>query len=73
MKNLKIFKRSTALLLAFAMLLSCLPIPVLGMKDELSEEALRVSDEFAAQYPHGLLDIVNQNTITEESSGEIHF
>ncbi|MBQ9920796.1 MAG: S-layer homology domain-containing protein [Clostridia bacterium] len=73
MKNLKIFKRSTALLLAFAMLISCLPIPVLGMMDELSEEALRVSDEFAAQYPHGLLDIVNQNTITEESSGEIHF
>lgn len=50
-----------------------MPLSAFAAEETLSPEALRVSDEFAAQYPNGLLDIVNQNTITNEDSGEIHF
>lgn len=75
MKTEKMAKRGIALLLTLAMIISCLPMTVFAASEEydLSPEALRVSDEFAAQYPNGLLDIVNQNTITNEDSGEIHF
>ena len=47
MKKMKVSDRITALLLSFAMIISCMPIPVFAMPEKLSEEALRVSDEFA--------------------------
>lgn len=71
-KNGKV-KRALASLLTVAMCISCMPLSAFAAEPDLSPEALRVSDEFAAKYPNGLLDIVNQNTITNEDSGEIKF
>lgn len=73
MKNNGKARRATAALLAVAMCMTCMPLTALAEEPDLSPEALRVSDEFVAQYPNGLLDIVNQNTITNEDSGEIKF
>lgn len=73
MKNNGKAKRAIAAVLTAAMCISCMPIYAFAAEPDLSPEALRVSDEFAAKYPNGLLDIVNQNTITNEDSGEIKF
>ena len=73
MKGTHKAKRTIAALLTAAMCISCMPLSAFAAEETLSPEALRVSDEFAAQYPNGLLDIVNQNTITNEDSGKIHF
>ena len=73
MKNNGKVKRALAALLTVAMCISCMPLSAFAAEPDLSPEALRVSDEFAAKYPNGLLDIVNQNTITNEDSGEIKF
>ena len=62
MKNNGKVKRALASLLTVAMCISCMPLSAFATEPDLSPEALRVSDEFAAKYPNGLLDIVNQNT-----------
>jgi hypothetical protein len=74
MRKTKKINRAIAALLTTAMCMSCLPSNVLAAEqDDISPEALRVSDEFVEKYPNGMLDIVNQNTVTNEDSGEIHF
>ncbi|MGN0106720.1 MAG: S-layer homology domain-containing protein [Hominilimicola sp.] len=73
MRKKQTTKRAIAALLSAAMCVSCFPMNAFAQEDELSPEALRVSDEFAQKYPNGMLDIVNQNTITNEEAGEIQF
>lgn len=73
MRKKQTTKRVIAALLSAAMCVSCFPMNAFAQENELSPEALRVSDEFAQKYPNGMLDIVNQNTITNEDVREIQF
>lgn len=62
------FKKTVSVLLVFCLCVAMMPAVLAEESPDVSPEALRVSDEFAAQYPNGLIEFATTNFETSEDA-----